>query len=120
MRFSHHFTIDYTLEQLQEKKGSRLLGLSMESKSVSQPSPSNENKPNFKCPEGWTCTITKTEPSKIGKPFAKCGGSGCSCVTEKNVTETVESTEGAKVFCECGEGCICVIDETNTVKVVCA
>ncbi|KAL4565293.1 hypothetical protein LXL04_029381 [Taraxacum kok-saghyz] len=115
----------------------------MESMSLSQPSPSTDKKPNFKCPEGWKCTITKTEPSKMGKPFANCGGSGCSCVTEKSVSKTVESIEGAKVFCECsegwscvvsktdgpeagktyfecGEGCICVIDETNTVKVVCA
>ncbi|PWA56006.1 hypothetical protein CTI12_AA422950 [Artemisia annua] len=116
----------------------------MESQTVSQSSsccPSTDNKPNCKCPEGWTCTITKTEPSKVGKPYAKCGGSGCSCDTETTVQQKVD-TSGAKVFCECaegwscvvsktdgpeaagktyfecGEGCICVIDETNTVKAV--
>ncbi|XP_035838650.1 uncharacterized protein LOC110908036 isoform X2 [Helianthus annuus] len=44
-------------------------------------SPSTDNKPNCKCSEGWKCTVTKTEPSQTGKPFAKCGGSGCTCVT---------------------------------------
>ncbi|CAH1453445.1 unnamed protein product [Lactuca virosa] len=113
--------------------------------SQSQASPSIDNKPNCKCPDGWTCTITKTEPSKIGKPFAICDGSGCTCVTYV-LTQTVESSAiaAAKAFCECaegwscvvskftedseagktyfecGEGCICVIDETNNVKVVCA
>ncbi|KAL4565292.1 hypothetical protein LXL04_029380 [Taraxacum kok-saghyz] len=105
----------------------------MESMSVSQPSPSTDNKPNCICPEGWKCTITKTEPTKMGKSFANCGGSDCSCVTEK---KTMESTQGAKVFCECsegwscvvsneagktyfecGEGCICVIDQANNVKI---
>ncbi|KAL7594913.1 aquaporin NIP1-1 [Lactuca sativa] len=104
-----------------------------------------DNKPNCKCPDGWTCAITKTEPSKIGKPFAICDGSGCTCVTYV-LTQTVESSAvaAAKAFCECdegwscvvskltegseagktyfecGEGCICVVDETNNVKVVCA
>nr|XP_043628246.1 uncharacterized protein LOC122599751 [Erigeron canadensis] len=115
----------------------------MESQSVGQPSLSTDNKPNCKCSDGWICTITKTEPSKVGKPFANCGGSGCTCVTDKSVAQTVKSCASAKAFCECGEGwscvvsktdgpdagktyfecgegCICVIDETNTVKVVCA
>ncbi|KAJ9536952.1 hypothetical protein OSB04_029685 [Centaurea solstitialis] len=105
---------------------------------------STDNKPNCKCPDGWKCTITKTDGSKSGKPFAKCDGGGCTCEIEKTVEQTIQtSSDSAKVFCECGEGwscvvsktegpeagktyfecgegCICVIDETNTVKVACA
>ncbi|PWA44099.1 hypothetical protein CTI12_AA529570 [Artemisia annua] len=103
---------------------------------------STDNKPSCNCPEGWTCTITKTEPSKVGKPYAKCGASGCSCVTETTMhLQTVDTSAESKVICECpegwscvvsktdgpeagktyfecGEGCICMIDETNTVKAV--
>ncbi|GJY23438.1 retrovirus-related pol polyprotein from transposon TNT 1-94 [Tanacetum coccineum] len=82
----------------------------MESQIVSQSSPccpSTENKPNCKCPEGWTCTITKTEPSKVGKPYAKCGGS------VKQLCNRKVDTSGAKVFCECAEGWSCVVSKTD-------
>ena len=101
---------------------------------------SSENKPNCKCTEGFKCNVTKTEPSKIGQPYAKCAGSGCTCVTETAVVQQqLEISAAAKAYCECGpgwscvvsndagktyfecgEGCICVIDESNNVKVVCA
>ncbi|KAG9158046.1 hypothetical protein Leryth_000196 [Lithospermum erythrorhizon] len=31
------------------------------------------------CGEGWTCFFSKTEPSKAGKAYYRCGGT-CSCV----------------------------------------
>nr|GFA21125.1 aquaporin NIP1-1-like [Tanacetum cinerariifolium] len=40
---------------------------------------------------------------------------GWSCVVSKT-----NGPEAGKTYFECGEGCICLIDETNTAKVVCA
>ncbi|GAA0160703.1 hypothetical protein LIER_17197 [Lithospermum erythrorhizon] len=99
-----------------------------------------------KCEDGWTCTITKTDPTKAGKPFSDCAG-GCSC-DKKNESEgqpseakqvVVEGYAGSKAYCKCpegfsctiskigdptkqffhcGEGCICVIEENNAFKAI--
>ncbi|THG12383.1 hypothetical protein TEA_018743 [Camellia sinensis var. sinensis] len=39
-----------------------------------------EGKTFCKCAEGWACEFSKTEASKVGKPFSNCGNS-CTCIT---------------------------------------
>lgn len=49
---------------------------------------SSKDKVICKCSEGWTCIVTKTEEPEAGNIFFDCGD----------------------------EGCLCIIDETNTLK----
>ncbi|CAL5355758.1 unnamed protein product [Camellia sinensis] len=107
-----------------------------------------EGKTFCKCAEGWACEFSKTEASKVGKPFSNCGNS-CTCITDasagqaSNQQKTLESSTESKVFIkcgegwtctitktkgpdagatflQCGEGCTCLIDETNAVKLASA
>ncbi|KAG9158861.1 hypothetical protein Leryth_017883 [Lithospermum erythrorhizon] len=91
------------------------------------------------CGEGWTCFFSKTEPSKAGKAYYRCGGT-CSCVMvvagvinqesssisspllckcDEGWSCTISKTDGlqaSKDLFECGEGCMCMIDENNIVR----
>ncbi|GAA0175998.1 hypothetical protein LIER_29072 [Lithospermum erythrorhizon] len=93
------------------------------------------------CGGGWTCFFSKTEPSKAGKAYYRCGGT-CSCVMvvagvinqesssisspllckcDEGWSCTISKTDGlqaSKDLFECGEGCMCMIDENNIVKIV--
>ncbi|KAK6782946.1 hypothetical protein RDI58_020742 [Solanum bulbocastanum] len=100
-----------------------------------------DGKVECKCAEGWSCSVTKTESSKAGKPFCQCS-SGTTCTrleeSDPEAQKAVEGSEsdGYKVICkteagytckiskageviaECGEGCICIVDETGNVKCI--
>ncbi|XP_006352860.1 uncharacterized protein [Solanum tuberosum] len=98
-----------------------------------------DGKVECKCAEGWSCSVTKTESSKAGNPFCQCS-SGITCTrleeSDPEAQKALEGSDGCKVMCktdagytckiskageviaECGEGCICIVDETGNVKCI--
>ncbi|XP_009616167.1 uncharacterized protein [Nicotiana tomentosiformis] len=120
----------------------------MEVLSSSQPSlrccgTEEEGKVECKCVEGWSCSVTKTDSSKAGKPFCICstsdttcicvdesestlaevkkaleGSLGCKVVCKTDAGYTCKITNAGKVIAECGEGCICIVDETGSIKCI--
>ncbi|CAN4128153.1 unnamed protein product [Withania somnifera] len=102
--------------------------------------PVEDGKVKCKCAEGWSCSVTETDSSKAaGKPFCQCSGNTTCTRLEESDPEAQKSLEGSdgwKVICktdvgytckiskageviaECGEGCICAVDETGNVKCI--